>query len=251
MRYLPDRSILWSFFAGLLLALAFPRPDVASLAWFALVPVFLVMPRRPFGSGFAAGIGFFGLVLYWLNIVMTTYGRMNPVFSVIAYLLLVGYLSLFFGAATWAACRLREKLGLSIVLTLPVLWVALEFARSFLLTGFPWGLLGYSQQSHPLLIQSADLFGVYGLSYLIVMANAALAGALRWLWRREVGSLPWKGVVIAAILFLANLVYGHFRLQQDLDEPGEDAEGGTGPGQHRSGEKVGSRLPAGHYRDLQ
>ncbi|MEJ2699167.1 MAG: hypothetical protein P8Z70_05855, partial [Desulfuromonadales bacterium] len=83
-RFLPEKVTFWSFLSGLLLALAFPRVDLASLAWVALVPLFLVMPARPFRSGFTAGIGFFGFVLYWLNIVMTTYGKMNPVFSVAA-----------------------------------------------------------------------------------------------------------------------------------------------------------------------
>jgi apolipoprotein N-acyltransferase len=130
-RFFPDRVTILSFLSGLVLAFSFPRPDLACLAWFALVPLFLFMHERPFHSGFVAGVGFFGPVLYWLNIVMTTYGKMHPVFSVVAFLLLVGYLSLFFAAATWAACRLRERLGLSPLLTLPVLWVALEFLRSF------------------------------------------------------------------------------------------------------------------------
>ncbi len=128
----PDRSTLIALGSGLVLALAFPRLNLAPLAWFALVPLVLVMDRHPFRSGFAAGIGFFGLVLYWLNIVMTTYGQLHPIFSLAAYLMLVAYLSLFFGAATWAAHRLREHLGWSVIWTLPVFWVGFEFVRSFL-----------------------------------------------------------------------------------------------------------------------
>jgi apolipoprotein N-acyltransferase len=216
-RFFPDRVTFLSFLSGLVLAFSFPRPDLACLAWFALVPLFLFMHERPFRSGFVAGVGFFGPVLYWLNIVMTTYGKMHPVFSVVAFLLLVGYLSLFFAAATWAACRLRERLGLSPLLTLPVLWVALEFLRSFLLSGFPWASLGYSQQSHLALIQSVDLCGVYGLSFLLVLVNATLAGTVLALTRRSLPTLPWKGLAVAAVFFAANLGYGYFRLEQDLD----------------------------------
>jgi apolipoprotein N-acyltransferase len=190
---------------------------LAIVAWFALVPLFVSMHERPFRSGFAAGVGFFGPVLYWLNIVMTTYGKMHPVFSVVAYLLLVGYLALFFAVTTWAACRLRERLGMSTLLTLPVLWVTLEFLRSFLLSGFPWASLGYSQQSHLILIQSVDLFGVYGLSFLLVLVNAVLAAAVPVLARQSRQALPWKGAAVAAILFAANFGYGYFCLAQDLD----------------------------------
>ncbi|BCR05218.1 apolipoprotein N-acyltransferase [Desulfuromonas versatilis] len=216
-RLLPDPTNCWALASGLVLALSFPRIDLAAVAWVGLVPLFLVMERRPFRSGFVAGVGFFGLVLYWLNIVMTTYGRLHPVFSVVAYLLLVAYLALFFGAATWAACRLRQHLGLSAVLTLPVLWVALEFLRSFFLSGFPWATLGYSQQSVLSMIQSADLFGVYGISFLLVLVNAVLAECLR---RKEAGrvrALPWAGLIACALLFAANLGYGYWRLGQDLD----------------------------------
>lgn len=215
-RLLLDKTILWPLASGLLLALAFPRVNLASLAWVALVPLLLVMDERPFRSGFVAGVGFFGVVLYWLNIVMITYGKMDPVFSVAAYLLLVAYLSLFFGAASWASCRLREKLGLSPILTLPVLWVALEFLRSFLLTGFPWALLGYSQQNHLPLIQSADLFGVYGLSFLLVLANTVIAESVRAL-RSETAKFPWKGVVVVVLLFALNLGYGTWRLGRHPD----------------------------------
>jgi apolipoprotein N-acyltransferase len=217
MRLLPDRTTAWSLASGGLLALSFPRPDLAPLAWCALVPLFAVMAHRPFRSGFAAGVGFFAAVLYWLNIVMTTYGKLHPLLSVVAYLLLAAYLALFFGAATWAACRLREFLGLSVVLTLPVLWVALEFLRSFLLTGFPWATLGYSQQAHLFLIQSADLFGVYGLSFVLVLGNAALAETAIALKARTPRAVPWKGLAAVSLLAAANLGYGHWRLGQDLD----------------------------------
>jgi len=216
-RFLSQRTTLWSLFSGLLLSLSFHPLNLAVAAWFALIPLFLVMHRRPFRSGFAAGVGFFAPVLYWLNIVMITYGRMHPFFSVAAYLMLVCYLSLFFGTATWAACRLREKSGHSVLLTLPVLWVALEFLRSFLLSGFPWGSLGYSQQSFLPIIQSADLFGVYGLSFLLILVNAVLAFSLRAVYDRDYGALPRGALAVAVLLFAANLGYGFLRLSTDLD----------------------------------
>jgi apolipoprotein N-acyltransferase len=217
-RLVPDPAAGWSLASGLLLALAFPRPDLATVAWFGLVPLFLAIPQRPFRNGFLAGLGFFGLVLYWLNIVMTTYGRLHPLLSVVAYLLLVAYLALFFGAATWAACRCREKLGLSPIVTLPVFWVSLEFIRSFLLSGFPWAILGYSQQSHLSLIQNADLFGPYGLSFLLILCNATLAETAREVLQKRWRNLPRTALLATAILFAANLGYGFYRLSGQPDD---------------------------------
>jgi apolipoprotein N-acyltransferase len=201
-----------------LLAFSFPRPDLGSVAWFGLLPLFLVMERKPFRSGFLAGIGFFGLVLYWLNIVMTTYGRLHPLLSVVAYLLLVAYLALFFGGTTWAACRCRERLGLSPTLTLPVFWVTLEFLRSFLLSGFPWATLGYSQQSHLLLIQSADICGPYGLSFLLILSNATLAALWHVRGRGFRRGFPRIAVTVTVLLFMANLGYGTLRLADQPDD---------------------------------
>jgi len=211
-----DPVVLCSLLSGFLAALAFPRPSLTALAWVGLIPVLLVMQKRPFLSGFLAGFAFFGTVLYWLNIVMTTYGHMAPFFSVAAYLILVCYLALFFGTSTWLTCRVQEKLGWSPIWVLPIAWVGLEFLRSFLLSGFPWATLGYALQPHPMLIQSADLAGVYGLSFLLVLTNIVLAETVRVRFGRK-GPVPRLGLIVLSLFLLGNCSYGWWRLQQPLE----------------------------------
>ena len=198
------------------MACSFPLPDYTALAWFGLVPLIVVMNRHPFKSGFVAGLAFFVATLYWVNIVMTTYGHLPLAVSFLLYLMLAGYLALFWGAATWAACRLKEFRGYSYALTLPVLWVALEFLREFLLTGFPWATVGYSQQAWLPMIQSADLFGVYGLSYLLILCNTALGGSCLALRRQPASrSFPRKACLVTLLLLVLNFTYGQWALQQD------------------------------------
>ena len=216
-RFLPDKVVCASALSGLLLAVSFPLPDYTALAWFGLIPLIMVMQKHPFKSGFVAGLVFFAVTLYWVNIVMTTYGHLPLAVSFLLYLLLAGYLALFWGTATWAACRLKEVRSYPYALTLPVLWVALEFLREFLLTGFPWATLGYSQHSWLPMIQSAELFGVYGLSYLLVLCNAVLGMSLLVLRRRPAHSLPVKALIATGLLLLLNFSYGQWSLQQDLD----------------------------------
>jgi len=216
-RFAPDRLTCVSALSGLLLACSFPLPDFTVLAWFGMAPLVLVMQRRPFKSGFIAGLVFFAATLYWLNIVMTTYGHLPMAVSFALYLLLAAYLALYWGASTWAACRLKESRNYPLALTLPVFWVAMEFLREFLLTGFPWATLGYSQQAWLPVIQSADLFGVYGLSYLLVLSNTAFAESLQALWRRLPQDVPLKTVMTVVVLLLLNYGYGVWCLQQDLD----------------------------------
>ena len=199
------------------MACAFPLPDYTALAWLGLIPLALVMPHRPFKSGFIAGLVFFAATLYWVNIVMTTYGHLPQAISLLLYLALAGYLALFWGTATWATCRLKEFRNYPYALTLPVLWVALEFLREFLLTGFPWATLGYSQHAWLTMVQSADLFGVYGVSYLLLLANAVLAESALALRRKSLQGFPVKALVVATLLLMLNYGYGAWSLQRNID----------------------------------
>lgn len=215
MKLLPARDLVIAFASGLLLAVSLPLPDFSIVAWFALVPLLLVGSRRPFLSGYVAGFGFFAAALYWLNIVMVTYGRLPLALSVLAYLLLVSYLSLYFAFPLWLTGRFRRRLGLPIYLTLPLLWIVFEFLRGVVLTGFPWALIGYSQHANLSLIQSADLVGVYGIAGLIVFANCLIAHLVRLLWRGDVTPLSWRTVALFLLLFAANWGYGSWRLGQN------------------------------------
>ncbi len=85
---------------------------------------------------------------------------------------------MFYGLATLIA-RHGESAGVKQVFTLPLAWVAFDFFRSFLLSGFPWAMLGHSQYRILPLIQIADLTGVYGITLLIVLTNVVLYRVLR------------------------------------------------------------------------
>ncbi|HEY5973160.1 MAG TPA: apolipoprotein N-acyltransferase [Geobacteraceae bacterium] len=206
---------------GLLLALSFPQPGLSFLAWLAFVPLILACrdsnPQTAFRLGFLAGFVAYAVILYWLNIVMVTYGKLPLAVSVVLYLALCGYLALFWGGVM-AANRLAELAGIPRGVTLPLLWVAGEFFRSFLLTGFPWASLGYSQFKILPLIQVADLTGVYGLSLLIMLANVVLSQLYRSLVSRQ-ERFPGWGVLVLMALLTAVLAYGAVRLNRPEDGP--------------------------------
>ena len=212
-----DRTLLVAAGSGLLLAAAFPRPDLFPLAWVALIPLLLVMRRRPFAAGFTAGLVFFAVVLYWLNIVMTTYGGLPLPLSLLAYLFLLAYLAVYFGLATWLSCRLETVLKLPYLVTLPPIWVALEYLRGWLFTGFPWAIIGYSQQNFSLAIQSSDVTGVYGVSLMLVVVNCAITGVLV----APKSRLAWLGVVATCIISISHFGYGFWRESQPLEQRAE------------------------------
>src|SRR5262249_48224982 len=109
---------------------------------------------------------------------------------------------------------LRPRVGAGWALaTAPVLWVAGEWIRGWLMGGFPWGLLGYSQHSALRVIQIAELGGVYAVSFLLVagkgamarlvVVNAAIAGLCVLGPRR---AMP--GALAAAALLVLSLGFG-------------------------------------------
>ena len=174
------RQICLALLSGVLLTLAFPRFNVSVLAWVGLIPLFFslkgVSLRFSFLLGWICGLAYFGGTLYWIVETMAIYGHVVLWQSVLISLVLVSYLSLYIGsfALIWQWLR-RFFSPVAAVLIAPLIWTCLEFLRAHVLTGFPWSTLGYCQYTRLRLIQFSDMTGVYGVSFLIVLANAGLA----------------------------------------------------------------------------
>ena len=126
--------------------------------------------------GLLTGLFHFLLLLYWIVIVLGRYGGLPPYLSVPALLLLALYMSLYLGIFALITRLFSVRFPLRVALwIIPCLWVALDWCRSFLFTGFPWMDPGYALAHVPWLIQSADLWGHYGLTYLVVLINTMVA----------------------------------------------------------------------------
>ncbi|NWG01500.1 MAG: apolipoprotein N-acyltransferase, partial [Syntrophaceae bacterium] len=207
------RDILLSFLSGALLILSFPYFDLEFLAWVALVPLFLAVEGKglvySFKIGFLTGaISFLG-ILYWIIVAVHSYGNVPLILSALILLLLVGYLSLYIGVFTYLIRLIQIRLGIETILFIPFLWVALEYLRSFLLTGFPWANLGYSQYLNIPFIQMVDITGSYGLSFVIVLVNATLFQVARQ-WVQKI--FPLKEVILTFIVLSGSLTYGYIKL---------------------------------------
>jgi apolipoprotein N-acyltransferase len=194
------------------LALAYPRVDYVALAWLALVPLFCVAlltpPRTALGWGWLTGTAFFLVLLRWLDHTFRIYSAVPWPLTWLPILALAAYCGLYFGLVSMAVAWVRGRLGPSVALLAgPVLWVTAEWLRGRLMGGFPWGLVGYSQYAALPLIQISELTGVYGVSFVVVAVNAAVAGTLLLSWRRAV-----IGLVAAAWVLSATLAFGWYRL---------------------------------------
>lgn len=202
-----------SALSGLLFRLAFPPFSIFAVAWFALAPFLLALPRLRAKGGGWAGF-FFGLCFFYPNLTwLNNLSQINPMAPIGIFLMAV--ICAFFPAAYGALQAGRHTLR-GRVLDGLALWIAMEWVRNQTQLAFPWFYLGHTQASWLPFIQSADLFGVLGISGLVWFFNATLAETVR-AWKRR----NWRPAVLSAsVLLLAwglNLGYGFYRLGQPLD----------------------------------
>ena len=203
--------------AGLLLSAAFPPVEWDLLIWPALVPLLLLPVPVPLSRRLACGF-VFGLAhtltnLFWLNTIGFGAGvwlALICAFFPMAWYWFAGTLILAFGrnrsGRIWEVDLVRQSL---LVLLLPAAWVGLEWVRSWFFTGFSWNQLGISQYQRLNLLGITAWTGVYGLSFIIVAVNTALAMSWARTWRcwtrkesRSGLSLP---LALAMILVVAAL----------------------------------------------
>lgn len=216
MNHMDARQIALASASGLLLPLCFPNTDFGWLAWVALVPLHLaidgVSRRRAFWLGWLSGTLAFTGIMMWVVTAMTTYGKVPLPISYAILLLLTVYLGLYVACYSWMVVWLREFVPRYGIFAAPCAWVSLELARTYLLSGFPWCLLGYSQYRFLDMIQIADHAGVYGVSFLIVLVNLAAAEMIAWLLPRLRGChpkrLPWELAVCTLLLLGLSWNYG-------------------------------------------
>jgi apolipoprotein N-acyltransferase len=209
------KDVLVAASTGLLLTLCFPRVGLAPIAWGALIPLlYLASNNKPsacFTLGWIAGI-FHGLtLLYWITYVINRYGNLPLPVSLIICFLLVAYLA-FFPALFCAGLSWLRQHNLPWLFAAPFLWVSLELGKTHLLTGFPWENLGYSQYRWLSIIQLADIAGVFGISFVLVLSNVLLF-TLIFNTRLQSSAIP---KLFASLLFIGLILsvigYGQWRL---------------------------------------
>lgn len=201
--------------SGLLLSSSFAPLEWGGVAWVALVPLILACEgqrwRRAAGLGFLAGFAHWITTLHWITHV-TVAGWVALALYCALY---VVPLAVF--VARWPVVECgRAGSGLARMLGGAAVWVAAEYLRSSLFTGFPWNALGVSQWRNLALLQHAEWGGVYVLSFLVVWVNLAAAGILRRA-RRTPAASPLRrlslegGVTLALVLFAGLSGWGLFR----------------------------------------
>ncbi len=188
--------------SSILLITSFPDFNLWLFAWVGLVPLFFAVdgqkPLRAFMTAYLTGALFFLGTVYWL-IHVTLPGMLAVAL----------YLALYFGIFGLIVSSAINRPSYLSLFTVPSVWVALEYARSHLLSGFGWNLLAHSQSDNLPMIQIADITGSYGVSYLIVMVSTAVFFTIKDVRKRNYSTF-YSAIAIALVFFAAG--YGTLRL---------------------------------------
>jgi apolipoprotein N-acyltransferase len=239
------RVFLPAVLSGLLLWAAFFPLDLGPIGFFALVPWLSlvrtpVSRRRRYFAAYVGAFAFFALATNWVRVA-------HPMMYLSwAGLSLVLPLFWILGLGLIRRC---DRLGVPLALSVPVVWVALEYTRMHFPTGFPfmkplglyqmigfgWYFLGYTQHEFLPFIQITDLGGVYAVSFLVAAINGMLAD---WVFRLE-KVRQWlrfpptnaesegghrirvpAATAVVCVLVVASLTYGFIQLNHPAFAPG-------------------------------
>jgi apolipoprotein N-acyltransferase len=143
---------------------------------------------------------------------------------VFAWIALAFYVALYFPLAIWMLRRL-DRLRLPLALSLPIVWVSLEYLRAHFLGGFAWYYLGFTQHDYLPIIQIADLGGAFAVSVLVAAVNGMLFDVLSRLpafqaWTGIASNGPSRrvaaiGAGVTILLVACSAGYGYWRLGQN------------------------------------
>ncbi|MDR1952625.1 MAG: apolipoprotein N-acyltransferase [Elusimicrobiota bacterium] len=207
------KPLVFSIISGLLAAASFPKINLFFLIWIAFIPLIYAVrnekPKESFFYGLIAGIVFFACSMYWLA-PMLEFNLGSIILALISSMILWFYLALYWGIWALSLNWFSKFFNNSIITAaaLSCLWVLLEYVRTYLLTGLPWVLAGYSQYEFREIIQIAEWTGIYGVSFLILFCNFLFYFGLTKIKNR-------KNFFIAGILLIFSVsIFGAFRLDK-------------------------------------
>ena len=203
---------------------------------------------RAFELGLLTGLVYLAGTLYWITRVMVTYGGLQTSVAVLVNAALVAYLALFPAAFGVIVRRIVIANGPLAIMAAPLVWVTTELGRTYLLTGFPWVLLGYSQATVLPIAQLASVFGVYGVSMVVAAVSAALAAIALGPQRRDLRIVAPAAVVFAIVVVVA--VWGRQRAARaDWTRSGDPVRVGLVQGNVEQGVKYDAAHAASIFQD--
>lgn len=241
-------SIFLPILSGAILIFGYPHWNFEAAIWLWLPPLLAVLwplnanakPRRPFLSGYLAGLTFFLPTMSWVRhssrviggAVDNNWVGWGPeLLGFAAALGLGAYCALYFGAWAWMVAKLRPNVdkitkgtwqsstleSLRSAVLAAGAWAGLEWLRGHVITGFAWNGLGAGLHQNIVLIQICDVIGVLGLSFVPVLIACTGWNTLTRIvlvFRGEGTCRSRLDFTVAMIVLLAVASYGLLKVNE-------------------------------------
>ncbi|PYQ49424.1 MAG: hypothetical protein DMF59_13655 [Acidobacteria bacterium] len=171
---------LLAILSGVLFALAFPNAAIGWLIFIAPIPLFIILARATrardaFLFGWLSQFTAWLIMVPWVVRVMSHYGGLPYVTGVLIFVAMCVVLGLYGGIFGLLVYRIRPGDAFRRWLLIPLAWAAVEYARTYVLTGFPWNLIAAAIVDYTPLAQFDRAAGPYALGVLILIPAAAIA----------------------------------------------------------------------------
>lgn len=175
---------------------------MATLPWLMLVRSETLPGRRPYRAIYLAGLAFWLASVYWLCLP-------HPLLT-LGWLALSVYLAVYLPVFVGLSRVAVHRVGIPLWLAAPIVWTGLELARAHVLTGFLMASIAHSQVDFISVIQISDIFGEYGVDFVLLLAAACLTTAfVSPQWKRAFRPIA----LLPAIVVLAMTIgYGRYQL---------------------------------------
>jgi len=209
-------EVLLLILSGFVFSMAFPsflsKSGFGFLSFIALIPVFYVIrkttwPLAPL-YGFIFGFCFYAIFNYWL----TTF---HPLAILIVTIIKAVEMTLLFTALKASDRWVDKKYSF---ITDGIIWVSYAYLSQSWFAGYPYGTIAYALYDYPLLIQIADIAGIWGITFLMIVPQSFLGKYFAQ--KRENNSVSLKTeifnskicIIIYLVLLSASLIYSGIAL---------------------------------------
>ena len=208
--------IILSIVSAVLLSLAFPPLNLFPISFIALVPLNIIIYKSDKLRYYVISasifvLAFFGYLLLWVTSFM-----LKETEAIVSFLTLFTILFLitflFYFPAMLISGFISKRMPQFRFLAVAVVFTFMEYMRNIGYLGFPWGIIGYSQWNFSLFIQSADIFGVLGISFFIYFSNAVIAHYLLIYAEKPNYKRPYIPALVLMGSFLLIIIYGAIKI---------------------------------------
>jgi apolipoprotein N-acyltransferase len=199
-------NIILAVISGVLFACSFPNVAAGWLMFIALLPLFVALARAP-RAGEAFFLGWLSQSVAWLIMVpwvirvMSHYGGLPYITGVLIFVAMCAYLGAYGGLFALLVHRIAPATRFSRWLLVPLAWAAVEYGRTYLLSGFPWNLIAASIVDYAPLVQFDRVAGPYALGVLILLPSTMAAWLIVARPRGIERLFPVAGVAIISFVW--------------------------------------------------